>query len=70
MKTFSANTGRYRQEWIIVDAEGVVLGRLHSIMRTSSARQAQSLLSHLTWIAATRHRHQLREIPGLTGKTA
>ena len=34
MKTFSAKPGNIEKKWIVVDAEGVVLGRLASIVAT------------------------------------
>ena len=49
MKTFSATPADIEKKWILIDAEGLVLGRLASII-ANRLRGKHKPLSPLTWI--------------------
>ena len=49
MKTFSATPADIDKKWIIIDAEGVVLGRLASIVAMRCAENTKPLSRHI-WI--------------------
>ena len=53
MKTFSAKPAEVEKKWVMIDADGLVVGRLASIIAASAARQAQAELHARMWIAAT-----------------
>ena len=53
MKTYSAKASEIEKKWVVIDAEGLVVGRLASIIAHAPARQAQADLHARTWIAAT-----------------
>ena len=41
MKTYSAKPSEVVKKWILIDADGVVLGRLASIVRSSTGYAAE-----------------------------
>ena len=58
MKTFSATPADIDKKWIIIDAEGIVLGRLGVDHRHASAWQAQAIFHASHGLRRQRHRHQ------------
>ena len=63
MKTFSQKNETVEKKWILIDAEGLVLGRLASIVAHAPARQAQADLHAAHGHGRQRHRHQCRQGP-------
>ena len=51
MKTYVAKPGEVEKKWVLIDAEGLVVGRLASLIAMRLQRQAQAHLH-----AARRHR--------------
>ena len=58
MKTFSATPADIDKKWILIDAEGVVLGRSCLDRRHASAWQAQSVVHPEHGHGRQRHRDQ------------
>ena len=61
MKTFSQAGGGRRRSGSLIDAEGLVVGRLATRRRQPPARQAQADLHAARRLRRQRHRHQCRE---------
>ena len=62
MKTFSATPADIEKKWIIIDAEGVVLGRLASIVAMRlRGKHKPSFTPHMDCGDKQRDRHQRRE---------
>ena len=53
MKTFSAKPAEVEKKWVMIDAEGLVVGRLASLVALRLARQAQADVHARMSIAAT-----------------
>jgi large subunit ribosomal protein L13 len=61
MKTFTATPADIDKKWVLIDAEGVVLGRLASIVAIAAAWQAQGHVHAAHGHGRQRHRHQRRQ---------
>ena len=53
MKTYSAKPADVEKKWVLIDATGLVVGRLASIVAHAAARQAQAELHARMSTAAT-----------------
>ena len=53
MKTYSAKPSEISKKWYVVDADGVILGRLASILADRLRGKRQDDLSRRIWTAAT-----------------
>ena len=69
MKTYSATPRDIEHDWYIVDAEGMVLGRLALRSRTSSAAST-SRCTRRTWTRATTSSSSTQSKVRVTGKKA
>ena len=67
MKTFSAKAADVEKKWVLIDAKGLVVGRLASHRRDAPARQAQADLHAACRLRRQRHHHQRRQVV-LTGR--
>jgi ribosomal protein L13 len=58
MKTYSAKASEIDKKWIIIDAEGLVVGRLASLIALRLQGQAQARLHAPYGLRRQRHRRQ------------
>ena len=68
MKTFVAKPAEVVKKWILIDADGLVVGRLAALDRHSPERQAQSRSTRRTSIAATTSSSSMRRRSVFTGR--
>ena len=61
MKTYSAKPAEVDKKWVLIDADGLVVGRLASHRGDAAARQAQADLHAARRLRRQRHRHQRRQ---------
>ena len=61
MRTYVAKAGEVEKKWILIDADGLVVGRLADAHRHPPPRQAQADLHAARRLRRQRRRHQCRE---------
>ena len=61
MKTYSAKPAEVEKKWVMIDAEGLVVGRLASIVAMRLRGKHKPTYTPARRLRRQRHRHQCRQ---------